>query len=71
MWFKTLLELRINLDQSELALVEKVDDLKELAQELGCKFGFDCLELSFNDRETRTNRCSLIESLRNDYSLFK
>lgn len=45
------------MDKNELILVGRVGNLKELAQELGCKFGFDCLELSFSDLETGTNRC--------------
>ena len=37
MWFEAISGLRINLDKSELILVGSVDNLNDLALELGCK----------------------------------
>lgn len=37
MWFGAILELRINLDKSELLLMGRVENLDVLVKELGCK----------------------------------
>ena len=37
MWFKAISELKINFDKSELILVRMVDNIDDLALELGCK----------------------------------
>lgn len=37
MWFGTILGLRVNLEKSELIPMRRVDNLEELAKELGCK----------------------------------
>ena len=39
MWFKALLGLKINLDQSELIPTSRVNHVEELVLELGCKEG--------------------------------
>ena len=38
-WFEVMLGLRINLEKSELLLVGRVENIRELAQEFGCKVG--------------------------------
>ena len=37
MWFEALLDLRINLEKSELILVGRVEDIRELVNEFRCK----------------------------------
>ena len=39
MWFEVISGLRINIDKSEILLVGRVENLGELALELGCKVG--------------------------------
>ena len=39
MWFEVILGLKVNLDKSELIPVCNVDNVEELASELGCKVG--------------------------------
>ena len=39
MWFEAYLRLRVNLDKSELIPVGRVNNIKDLALELGCKVG--------------------------------
>ena len=39
MWFKALSGLKINLDKSEIIPMGTVDNVEELASELGCKVG--------------------------------
>ena len=39
MWFEAISSLRINLDKSEILLVGRVDNVEDLALELGCKMG--------------------------------
>lgn len=39
MWFEAMLELKINLEKSEMILVRKVDNLEYLACEIWCKVG--------------------------------
>ena len=39
MWFKAYSSLRINLEKSEPILVGRVDNIDDLALELGCKVG--------------------------------
>ena len=39
MWFEVISRLKVNLDKSELILVGNVDNVEELASELGCKVG--------------------------------
>lgn len=39
MWFEALLELKINLDESELVPIGWVEHAEELVLELGCKEG--------------------------------
>ena len=39
MWFEVISGLKINLDKSEILLVGRVDNVEELAFELGCKVG--------------------------------
>ena len=38
MWFEAMLGLRVNLDKSALIAKGKVENVKELALEFGCKF---------------------------------
>ena len=38
-WFKALFGLRINLDKSSLLLVGRIENVENLALELGCKIG--------------------------------
>ena len=38
-WFKAASGLRINLAKSELITVEEVEDIEEMAVELGCRVG--------------------------------
>lgn len=38
-WFEVILGLKINLSKSKLILVERMQNLDELAFELGCKLG--------------------------------
>ena len=37
MWFEALLDLRINLEKSEVILVGRVEDIRELVNEFRCK----------------------------------
>ena len=39
MWFEACLGLRVNLEESELIPVGRVNDIEDLALELGCKVG--------------------------------
>lgn len=39
MWFEVILEPKINLDQSELIPIKRVDNMEELASKIGCKVG--------------------------------
>ena len=39
MWFEAIFSLRINLDKSEILSMGRVENVKELALELGCKIG--------------------------------
>ncbi|RVW85057.1 putative mitochondrial protein [Vitis vinifera] len=39
-WFEAASGLRINLDKSEIIPVGEVDEMEEMAAELGCKVGF-------------------------------
>ena len=39
MWFEVSSGLKINLDNSKILPVGRVDNVKELASELGCKVG--------------------------------
>ena len=39
MWFEAISGLKINLDNSKILPVGRVDNVKELASELGCKVG--------------------------------
>ncbi|RVX20304.1 Protein chromatin remodeling 5 [Vitis vinifera] len=39
MWFEVIFGLRINLDKSEILPIGRVENLEELALELGCKVG--------------------------------
>ena len=39
MWFEVILGLKVNLDKSELIPVCNVDNVEELASELGCTVG--------------------------------
>ena len=39
MWFEVCSSLRINLEKSEMILVERVHNIKGLSLELGCKVG--------------------------------
>ena len=39
MWFEAISRLKVNLDKSELFLVGIVENVEELASELGCKVG--------------------------------
>ena len=39
MWFEAILGLRGNLDKSEFIPVGRVENVEELAKELGCKVG--------------------------------
>ena len=39
MWFEAILGLRGNLDKSDLIPVGRVENVEELAKELGCKVG--------------------------------
>ena len=39
MWFEAILGLKINLHKSEILLVGRVENVEELALELGCKVG--------------------------------
>ena len=39
MWFEAISGLKINLDKSELIPIGEVNDIEELALELGCKVG--------------------------------
>ena len=39
MWFEVISGLKINLDNSKILPVGRVDNVKELASELGCKVG--------------------------------
>ena len=39
MWFEAISSLRINLDKNEILPVGRVENLEELALELGCKVG--------------------------------
>ena len=38
-WFETISGLKINLDKSEILPVGRVDNVEDLALELGCKVG--------------------------------
>lgn len=37
MWFEAILGLKINLDKSEILLMGRVENVEDLALELGCK----------------------------------
>ena len=39
MWFEACSGLRVNLEKSELIPVGRVNDIEDLALELGCKVG--------------------------------
>lgn len=39
MWFEAISGLKINLDNRKILPVGRVDNVKELASELGCKVG--------------------------------
>ena len=39
MWFETISGLKVNLDKSDLILVGRVENVDDLACELGCKVG--------------------------------
>ena len=39
MWFEAISGLRVNLDKSELIPVGSVENVEDLASELGCKVG--------------------------------
>ena len=39
MWFEAISGLKINLEKSELIPVGEVNDIEELALEMGCKEG--------------------------------
>lgn len=39
MWFEAMSRLRINLEKSEFLPVGRVENIKELAHEFGCKVG--------------------------------
>lgn len=38
-WFEAILELRINLDKSELIHIERVENIDDFVYEFGCKVG--------------------------------
>ena len=39
MWFEAISSLKVNMDKSELILVGSVENVEDLASELGCKVG--------------------------------
>lgn len=39
-WLEAILRLRINLDKSELLLMERVENLDDFTLEFSCKVGF-------------------------------
>ena len=39
MWFEAISGLKVNLDKSDLILVGRVENMDDLACELGCKVG--------------------------------
>ena len=39
MWFEAISSLKVNMDKSELILVGSVENVEELASDLGCKVG--------------------------------